>query len=147
MMCVSLAIASHSLVSSIHMQILKYYILAEPDRQFILVKDHIMELRKNLKHTLSKVKIYVERNLGFEAEHHHRALGDLPGVEFYVVTYLSHTISPTISVITHVVVIAHMIILDLSSSNFTRRSKKSSFASPTTTAVSTIAFDYYTLLI
>jgi hypothetical protein len=61
------------------------YILPEPDRQFILVKDHIMELRKNLYHTLSKVKIYVERNLGFEAEHHHRALHDIPGVEFYVV--------------------------------------------------------------
>lgn len=34
--------------------------------------------------TVSKVKIYVERNLGFEAEHHHRALGDFPGVEFFV---------------------------------------------------------------
>jgi hypothetical protein len=29
------------------------------------------------------VKIYVERNLGFEAEHHERALRTIPGVEFY----------------------------------------------------------------
>lgn len=60
-------------------------LLAEPDRQFNLVKEHIFELRKDLYKTLSKVKVYVERNLGFEAEHHHRALGDLPGIEFYVV--------------------------------------------------------------
>ena len=57
----------------------------EPDRQFNLVKDHIAELRKDFYRTVSKVKIYVERNLGFEAEHHHRALHDVPGVEFYVV--------------------------------------------------------------
>ena len=57
----------------------------EPDRQFNLVKDHIAALRKDFYRTLSKVKVYVERNLGFEAEHHHRALHDVPGVEFYVV--------------------------------------------------------------
>ena len=33
---------------------------------------------------MSRVRIYVERNLGFEAEHHMRALGDCPGVEFHV---------------------------------------------------------------
>ena len=26
----------------------------------------------------------MERNLGYEAEHHKRALGDIPGVSFYV---------------------------------------------------------------
>ena len=57
----------------------------EPDRQFNLVKEHIAALRKDFYRTLSKVKVYVERNLGFEAEHHHRALHDVPGVEFYVV--------------------------------------------------------------
>lgn len=56
----------------------------EPDRQFQLVEDHIRRVRKDLYRTLSPVKIYVERNLGFEAEHHQRALGHLPGVEFYV---------------------------------------------------------------
>lgn len=49
-----------------------------------MVAEHIDLLRQDLYRTLSKVKIYVERNLGFEAEHHHRALGDIPGVEFYV---------------------------------------------------------------
>ena len=28
--------------------------------------------------------VFVERNLGFEAEHHKRALGHIPGVTFYV---------------------------------------------------------------
>jgi hypothetical protein len=48
------------------------------------VREHIDALRSDLYRTLSPVRIYVERNLGFEAEHHQRALGDLPGVEFYV---------------------------------------------------------------
>jgi len=58
--------------------------LAEPDRQFNLVSEHILGLRKDPYRALSKVKVYVERNLGFEAEHHHRALGTMPGVEFFV---------------------------------------------------------------
>ena len=33
---------------------------------------------------VSHVTIYVERNLGFEAEHHKRALGTIPGVSFYL---------------------------------------------------------------
>ncbi|MFN9943819.1 MAG: hypothetical protein ACK56I_30535, partial [bacterium] len=61
--------------------------IPEPDRQFMLVKDHIAMLRSNLYQTLSKIKIYVERNLGFEAEHHYRALHDIPGVEFYTVSF------------------------------------------------------------
>ncbi len=32
----------------------------------------------------SPITIYVERNLGFEAEHHKRALDHLPGVSFYI---------------------------------------------------------------
>lgn len=31
----------------------------------------------------SPIKIYVERNLGFEAEHHARDLGSIPGVIFH----------------------------------------------------------------
>lgn len=31
----------------------------------------------------SVIKIYVERNLGFEAEHHARDLGSMPGVIFH----------------------------------------------------------------
>ena len=33
---------------------------------------------------MSGVEVFVERNLGFEAEHHKRALDMLPGVSFYV---------------------------------------------------------------
>ena len=51
-----------------------------------MVQEHIHMLRQDLYRTLSKVKVYVERNLGFEAEHHQRALGDMPGVEFYMVS-------------------------------------------------------------
>lgn len=32
---------------------------------------------------MSRIVIFVERNLGFEAEHHKRALEGLPSVEFY----------------------------------------------------------------
>ena len=64
--------------------------IPEPDRQFLLVKEHIAKLRTNLYQTVSKIKIYVERNLGFEAEHHHRALHDIPGVEFYTVSLTSN---------------------------------------------------------
>ena len=32
----------------------------------------------------SPIIVYVERNLGFEAEHHKRALDHIPGVTFYV---------------------------------------------------------------
>ena len=42
-----------------------------------------MGLRRNLLRTLSKVHVYVEHNLGFEAEHHKRALDGIEGVEFY----------------------------------------------------------------
>lgn len=35
----------------------------------------------------SHIKIYVERNLGFEAEHHARDLGNLPGVVFHQVIF------------------------------------------------------------
>jgi hypothetical protein len=37
-----------------------------------------------LTNRVSPIFIYVERNLGFEAEHHKRALGHLPNVTFYV---------------------------------------------------------------
>ena len=60
-----------------------FVVFIEPDRQFMLVQEHITGIRANLHRTLSKVHIYVERNLGLEAEHHHRALHDIPGVEFY----------------------------------------------------------------
>lgn len=54
----------------------------EPQKQFDLVADHICRIRRNVKWTSSRVVVYVERNLGHEAEHHRHALKDLPGVFF-----------------------------------------------------------------
>lgn len=88
-MLVSLSMACQifaSAIPALHFAFYSYFThTPEPDRQFNLVKEHIAALRKDFYRTLSKVKVYVERNLGFEAEHHHRALHDVPGVEFYVV--------------------------------------------------------------
>ena len=56
---------------------------AEPDKQFAMIEDHICRLRASRPQWLqSPVRIYVERNLGFEAEHHKLALQHLPGVSF-----------------------------------------------------------------
>jgi hypothetical protein len=56
---------------------------AEPSKQFAMLEDHISRLRGARPHWLrSDIKIYVERNLGFEAEHHKLALDHLPGVSF-----------------------------------------------------------------
>jgi hypothetical protein len=56
---------------------------AEPDRQFAMIEDHIKRLRSaKVQWQFSAVEIYVERNLGFEAEHHKLALQHLPRVSF-----------------------------------------------------------------
>lgn len=48
-----------------------------------MIEDHIRRLRKaRPQWHQSPIKIYVERNLGFEAEHHKLALRHLPGVTF-----------------------------------------------------------------
>ena len=55
----------------------------EPEKQFDLVADHIRRLRRASSDWVSsRVIIYVERNLGHEAEHHRHALKDLAGVYF-----------------------------------------------------------------
>ena len=41
-------------------------------------------LRQHPGRVASPVIIYVERNLGFEAEHHKRAIDSVPGVTFYI---------------------------------------------------------------
>ena len=46
--------------------------------------EHIATIRSDLGRKGSRVFVYVERNLGFESEHHKRALEHLPGVSFYV---------------------------------------------------------------
>jgi len=48
------------------------------------VAHHIHSLRREPGFSGSRVIIYVERNLGFEAEHHKRALQFLPNTTFYV---------------------------------------------------------------
>lgn len=53
-------------------------------KQFSLIEEHIDKIRKITQWNDSKIHIYVERNLGFEAEHHQRALDYLPNVEFRV---------------------------------------------------------------
>ena len=45
---------------------------------------HVHMLRQVPGKTASPIIIYVERNLGFEAEHHKRALDTLPGVSFHI---------------------------------------------------------------
>ena len=58
--------------------------LADPGKQFALCARHIGRIRERLGFKGSRVHVFVERNLGFEAEHHQRALKDVPGVAFYV---------------------------------------------------------------
>jgi hypothetical protein len=54
----------------------------DPQKQFDLVADHIRRLRMLTHWRNSRIVIYVERNLGHEAEHHRHALKDLAGVFF-----------------------------------------------------------------
>ena len=55
----------------------------EPSKQFLLLEEHIHKLRSNVYRSNSKISIYVERNLAFEAEHHRHALRHLHNVTFY----------------------------------------------------------------
>ena len=55
----------------------------EPSKQFELLEGHIAKLRQNVYRSSSPVVIIVERNLGFEAEHHKHALSHIPGVRFH----------------------------------------------------------------
>lgn len=49
----------------------------EPEKQFKLVEDHISRIRDQSVFMNSEIIIMCERNLGFEAEHHEKALRDL----------------------------------------------------------------------
>ena len=50
---------------------------------FSLVRTHIQDIRRIPQLEFSIITIFVERNLGFEAEHFQRALGSLDNVKFY----------------------------------------------------------------
>lgn len=56
----------------------------EPEKQFALVERHIQRLRNLTCFRYSEIVLMVERNLGFEAEHHHRALAGIPNTRHRV---------------------------------------------------------------
>ncbi len=56
----------------------------DPAKQFALVAQHVSMIRQIPGRSASPIIVYVERNLGFEAEHHKRALDCLPGVSFFI---------------------------------------------------------------
>jgi len=57
---------------------------AEPEKQFALVERHVKRIQSVPELRYSEIVIMVERNLGFEAEHHQRALNGLPHTRFRV---------------------------------------------------------------
>ena len=59
------------------------FFFTEPEIHFNLVKLHISEIRKIPEFEFSRITVFVERNLGFEAEHFERNLKYLEGVHFY----------------------------------------------------------------
>mgnify|MGYP006889508476 CR=1 FL=1 len=62
-----------------------FYPLTEPEKQFTLLREHIEKLRNSDPRRYGTVfKVYVERNLGFEAEHHQRALKGVENCQFRV---------------------------------------------------------------
>ena len=50
----------------------------EPEKQFLLVEQHIERIREDPMYVGSPIVMMVERNLGFESEHHERALRNIP---------------------------------------------------------------------
>ena len=57
---------------------------AEPEKQFALLERHVRRLKNEEALQFSEIVIMVERNLGFEAEHHQRALNGLPHTRFRI---------------------------------------------------------------
>jgi hypothetical protein len=58
-------------------------LIADPAKQFLMLIEHIDRIRFNIMWSKSPIMVLVEHNLGFEAEHHERALRHLPNVTFY----------------------------------------------------------------
>jgi hypothetical protein len=58
--------------------------LAEPEKQFALVERHVKRIKSVSEFVFSQIVIMVERNLGFEAEHHQRALNGLEHTRFRI---------------------------------------------------------------
>lgn len=55
----------------------------DPEKQFRLLTEHIKAIQAESKWSASAITVFVEHNLGFEAEHHERALRGLKNVSFY----------------------------------------------------------------
>lgn len=55
----------------------------DPEKQFKLLVNHIKALQNQTVWRMSNITVFVEHNLGFEAEHHERALRGMPNVRFY----------------------------------------------------------------
>ena len=56
----------------------------EPEKQFALVDRHVKRIKSTSEFLCSEIVIMVERNLGFEAEHHQRALNSLQHRRFRI---------------------------------------------------------------
>ena len=59
-------------------------VCAEPSKQFALVERHIRRISSTPLLQFSQILIMCERNLGFESEHHERALRGIPHVRHRV---------------------------------------------------------------
>ena len=59
-------------------------ISTEPARQFELLERHITGIQKHDMLRFSEIVVMVERNLGFEAEHHERHFSGAPNLRFRV---------------------------------------------------------------
>lgn len=57
--------------------------MADPDKQFMLLVSHIQKIRSCLQWANSPLLVFVESNLGYESEHHERALRGMHKVNFY----------------------------------------------------------------
>ena len=56
---------------------------ADPSKHFALFVQHVAMIRNTPAWLLSHITVFVERNLGFEAEHHYRELRHMENVSFY----------------------------------------------------------------
>ena len=55
----------------------------DPEKQFLFLIDFISRIRVFPEWHSSRILVFVESNLGFESEHHERALRGVAGITFY----------------------------------------------------------------
>lgn len=56
---------------------------ADPEKQFMLLADHIHRIRRHFQWESSWITVFVEANLGYESEHHERNLRGMHNVHFH----------------------------------------------------------------